>query len=86
VGVEAHELDRGRGPDPLGRGGGGAVRQAEAELGVLLAGPHELVGVGFDARRDAQLDAGAGQALGVQGVEAVDLVEAVDDQQADAGG
>ena len=39
---------------PLDGVGGRAARQAEAELGVVLAGPHELVGVGLDAGRDPQ--------------------------------
>jgi hypothetical protein len=31
-----------------------ALGQAETELGILLAGLHELVRVGLDSRRDAQ--------------------------------
>ena len=51
VHVHADQLDRRRvlrpGPPPAAASPDG---HAEAELGVVLAGPHELVGVGLDAR------------------------------------
>ena len=58
-------------------------RQRNAELRVLLAGRDLLVGVGLDPRRHPQQDALA--ATGGEPLEAVDLVEGVDDQVADAG-
>ena len=61
---------------------GVAVAEVEAELGVVLAGGDELVGVGVHAGRDARRAPRNRQALGVQRVEAVELVEAVDDDAA----
>ena len=85
VGVEADELDRGGPLGPLDRRRGGTAGQAEAELRVVLAGLDVLVGVGVDAGRDAQQHPRRGEPLGVQGVEAVELVEGVDDDAPDAG-
>ena len=88
VGVHADQLDRGSGPaQPGDRLGGRARGQAEAELGVVLAGPHVLVGVGLDAGRDPDQDGRArpGGDLGDQSLEPVDLVEGVDDDAADPG-
>ncbi len=60
---------------------GGARAHAETELGVVVTGAHVLVGMGLDARRhpdeDGRLPAVAD--LRHQALEAVDLVEGVDD-------
>ena len=61
-----------------------AAGQPEAELGVVLTGADELVGVGLDPGGDAQEDLRHRQALGHQGLEPVQLVEGVDDDPADA--
>ena len=66
--------------------GGVAVGQVEAELGVVLARRDVLVGVGVHARRDAQQHVRRrSPTAGVERVEAVELVEAVDDHVTDAG-
>ena len=58
---------------------------AEAELRVDLAGADELVGVGLDARRDAQQHRRPSRPpRGHERLEAVELVVAVDDDAADA--
>ena len=74
---------------PLHSVGGRPRRDAEAELGVLLAGPHELVGMHLDARRHPgqHRDRGRGR-IGRsvhQSLQAVDLVEGVDDDAAHSG-
>ena len=61
---------------PLDGRVGDAAGQPEPELGVVLAGADELVGVGLDAGRDAEQDPGHGQAVGRPGPRAVELVEA----------
>ena len=43
------------------------------------------MGLGLDAGGDAEEDLGGGEAVGDEGVEPVELVEAVDDDPADAG-
>ena len=103
VGVDPHELHDPCGIE-VGQSGHGPGRrprrQSEAELRVLLAGPHELVGVDLHARGDARQHPGArpGDRLGVlrtplepgwvghQPLEAVDLVEGVHDDAADPDG
>ena len=51
VGVQPDQVDRAAmAPSALDGLAGGAGLEAEAELGVVLAGPHVLVGVGLDAR------------------------------------
>ena len=72
-------------PGPLDGGRGIAVAEVEAELRVVLPGGDVLVGVGVDARRDAQQHVGHRGARRVERVEAVELVEAVDDDVAHAG-
>ena len=52
VGVHADQLDPGQQLEGGHRLGGGAGRHREAELGVLLPGAHELVGVDLDSRGD----------------------------------
>ena len=59
--------------------GGVAVGQVEAELRVVLSGGDVLVGVGVDAGRDAQQHVGNGRRSASCSVEAIELVEAVDD-------
>ena len=72
---------------PGERGRGRARGDAEAELRVVLAGPHELVGVGLDARRDAQEHRrDAARPVGHQRLDAVELVERVDHDAPDAVG
>ena len=68
---------------PLDGLAGGARAEAEAELGVVLAGAHVLVGVGLDPGGDPHQD--LRRALGRRGqaLQAVDLVEGVDDDAAD---
>ena len=62
--------------DGLGRV---ARRHAEAELRVDLAGPHELVGVGLDARASTRSrTAGTRPSAAWSALEPVELVEAVD--------
>ena len=63
---------------------GVADGEPEAELRVVLPGPDELVGVGLDAGRDPQQHAGHGMARSHQRLDAVDLVEGVDDDPTDA--
>ena len=81
VSVEADEVQIRRLLHPLDRAGREAVRQAEAELGVDLPGLHVIVGRGLDPRGDPDQDV-------LRTVEhalaAVDLIEGVDDQVADA--
>ena len=68
---------------------GGARRQPESELGVVLAGAHELVGVDLDAGCDAGQDLGtdrrrdSGLRVGEQVLDPVDLVERVDHDTTD---
>ena len=77
-----HELERG---DRLG---GGARRDGEAELRVLLPGAHELVRVRLDTRCDPDEHPGPGGGVGgddsSRPSEAGDLVEGIDDDAADA--
>ncbi len=56
-----------------------ARREAEPELRVVLAGLHVLVGVRLDARSYPQQHRGHTTVLGIEGVEAIELVERVDD-------
>ena len=57
-----------------------AVAEVEPELRIVLTGGDELVGVGVDPGRDPQQDVGRGSdPLLVEHVEAVELVERVDD-------
>ena len=76
-----HELQRG---NSLGRGPGG---DGEAELRILLPGPHELVGVRLDAGRHPRqhLRPVGSRRCGLQeGTQARHLVERVDDDPAHA--
>ncbi len=82
---------------PLDGTGGGPRRQSEPELGVLLAGADELVGVDLDPRGDAGQHLRAPTAPAARrprdrprarvgrppGLDAVDLVEGVDDDAPD---
>ena len=63
---------------------GQAGRHREAELGVVLAGGHELVGVGLHSRGNPQQDLRPGPGPGGQVVEAVQFVKRVDDDPAHA--
>ncbi len=65
--------------DPVHGQGGVAAGQAEAELGVDLAGHHVLVGVGLDARRHPHHHPGGAAVVGVERLQPADLVEGVDD-------
>ena len=86
VAVHADQLDGRRPPRPVDRPQRVAVAEVEPELRIVLAGGDELVGVGVDARRDAQEDLRRGpDAVGGERVEAVELVEGVDDDVAHAG-
>ncbi len=86
VAVEADEVHRRRPLRPQRGALGVAVGEVEAELGVVLPGGDVRVRVGVDSRRDTQQDVRSGQALAVEGVEAIELVEAVDDDAPHAGG
>ena len=87
VGVQAHELDAWH---QLQRGdglGGGTRGDREAELGVLLPGADEFVGMGLDPGRhpDEHLRAfRRGRTRLEEAAEAGDLVERVHDDAADA--
>ncbi len=61
---------------------GVAVAEVEAELGVVLTGGDELVGVRVHPGGDASEHRWRRQAFGVQCVEPIELVEAVDDDVA----
>ena len=71
--------------DARDRGERGAVVEPEAELGVLGAGLDELVRVRFDAGRDAHVHAGVDPDGRREPRDAIELVERVDDDAADAG-
>ena len=85
VHVHADELDRRRVLGPGDGSGGVADRHAEAELRVDLAGADELVGVGLDARCGPESTLGIRPSSAWSRREAVQLVEAVDDDATDAG-
>ena len=86
VAVHADQLDRRRPACPVDRSHRVAVAEVEAELRVVLSGGDELVGVGVHARRDAQQDLRRrADAVAGERVEAVELVEGVDDDVAHAG-
>ena len=78
VGVHPDQLEGRRRPRPLDGTRRRARRDREAELGVVLAGAHELVGVRLDAGCDAHEHGGPRHAIG-QAFEAIELVERVDD-------
>ena len=79
VGMDADQFDGRRGLGTAHRGLGDPGGDGETELGVVLAGGDELVGVGLDAGRDAH-ECRRHLARGcVDGLDPVDLVEAVDD-------
>lgn len=82
--VDADELDAVQGEGPADRLGRQSVRQRDAELLVLVRGGDELVGVGLDADRDADLHALAdAEPLG-DVRDAGDLQEGVEDDAPDA--
>ena len=85
VGVQPDQLDGGRSPRPVDGALGHATGEAEAELGVGLAGADVLVGVGLDAGRDPQLHP-RHRVRRRGAARAVELVEAVDDDVVHAGG
>ena len=64
---------------PQGCTFGVAVLQVEAELRIVLPGGDVRVRVGVHARRDTEQDVRGRLALAVQHVEAIQLVETVDD-------
>ena len=83
--MDAEHVDRGRHLGPLDRPFSPAVGDGEPELGVVLAGGDVVVGFGLDTGREAQQDLRRHAGLGEQHVEAVELVETVDDDATDAG-
>ncbi len=81
--VQPDELHRVRSAGVVDRPQRIAVAEVEPELRVVLAGGDELVGVCVDARGDAQHHAGDGpDASRSEDVEAIELVEGVDDDVA----
>ena len=84
--VQPDQVDRGGCPGPRERVVGLAGGQREPELGVEVAGADVLVGVDLDAGVDPQQHPRHGQTRGDQGLDAVELVVAVDDDAPDAGG
>ena len=62
---------------------GGAARQAEPELAVVLPGHHVLVGVGLDARRHPQQHLRHPAPVGDERLDAIELVIGVDDDATD---
>ena len=85
VRVQPGELEHGQRQHPADRLVGGAGREREAELLVVVRGRHELVGVRLDPGRHPDQDPrpGAGQ-VGVVG-EPGDLLEGVDHDVPDPG-
>ena len=83
VRVESHQLQAGLGPGPFDRPRGLPRGQAETELGVVLSGHDELVGVGFHSGCDAQQSLGDQTVVRMEAGQAVQLVEAVDDDPSD---
>ena len=78
--VEPDEVDAVGGGRPLDGPLGIAVAEVEPELRIVLTGGDELVGVGVDPGRDPQQDVGRwSDSLLVEHVEAIELVEGVDD-------
>ena len=80
VAVEPDEVDAVGGRRPLDGPLGIAVAEVEPELRIVLTGGDELVGVGVDPGRDPQQNVGRGSdPFLVEHVEAIELVEGVDD-------
>ena len=82
VGVQADQVEHVGGEHPLDRPRRQPVLEAEAELGVELPGGDVVVGRGLDPRRHPDQHV---LAFVEQPLAALDLVEGVEDQVADAG-
>src|SRR5581483_6992181 len=78
--VQSEQLNAWEGAQALDRARRRAAGDAEAELAVLLAGHHVLVGVGLDPGRDPKEHEG----VGADALQSIDLVERVDDDATDA--
>ena len=85
VRVQADQVQVLGGEDAADRLRGGAGAEREAELLVVVRGGDELVGVRLHSGGDADQDLGAGAELGCHGLQAVDLVQGVQDDPADPG-
>ena len=88
--MDADEIDGGGGEGPVHGLAGHPGGDREAELGVVMAGGHVLMGLGLDPGGDPEQHLGGGaaggaQAGGGQGVEPVELVETVDHDAAHPG-
>jgi hypothetical protein len=84
VGVQADQVHRRGARRPVEGRLGGAGVDAEAELRVVLSGLDVLVGVGLDAGGEADEHLGRGDPFAHEGLDAVHLVERVDDDAPDA--
>ena len=83
--VDAEHLDGRRHLGPFDRALGGTGGDGESEFGVVLARGDVVVGLGLDAGREPQEDLRGDTGLGVQHVETIEFVEAIDNDATDAG-
>ncbi len=86
MGVESDEVDGRRRRRPLDRPSSVADAHAEPELRVVLAGLHVLMRVGLDARCHPQQHGRRDAVIRMKCVQAVELVERVDDEATDPRG
>src|SRR5690606_7784222 len=86
VGVQADQADVLGGEQAPHRLGGGPVAHGQPELLVVVRGGDELVGVRLHPGGDPDQDLGDAAPFGGQPLQAVDLVEGVDDDPAHAHG
>ena len=85
VRVDPDQLDRFGRRGAVHRSVGITRRESEPELGVVLAGHDVLVGVRLDAGRDAQQHLRHPSVGDVHPLQAIEFIEAVNDDATDAG-
>ena len=84
MGVNAHQLKGNGGPSACHGPGGVAHFEPKPELGIVLAGHHELVRVGLYPWRNAQQNLRNDPVGGMETLQAIQLIEAVHHEAADA--